>query len=152
AASAVRRADVRSSAELRALLRAGTAVPELRCSGTVDGLAEALPRLPGLRSLVLSDDPSLVALPELAGCRSLRSLRLLRCPNLRDLTALESSAVMFLDIDPWPNLPVPDDLRRTRWLSRVDLVTGGPRPRQGAVPAQLGAVFPEIRIRRRLHG
>ncbi|WP_118082566.1 large ATP-binding protein [Streptomyces sp. CC0208] len=149
---AVRRADVRSSAELRALLRAGTAVPELRCSGTVDGLAEALPRLPGLRSLVLSDDPSLVALPELAGCRSLRSLRLLRCPNLRDLTALESSAVMFLDIDPWPNLPVPDDLRRTRWLSRVDLVTGGPRPRQGAVPAQLGAVFPEIRIRRRLHG
>ncbi|MFF4030604.1 large ATP-binding protein [Streptomyces sviceus] len=149
---AVRRADVRSSDELRALLRAGTAVPELRCSGTVDGLAEALPRLPGLRSLVLSDDPSLVALPELAGCRSLRSLRLLRCPNLRDLTALESSAVMFLDIDPWPNLPVPDDLRRTRWLSRVDLVTGGPRPRQGAVPAQLGAVFPEIRIRRRLHG
>ncbi|MFF1723740.1 large ATP-binding protein [Streptomyces sviceus] len=149
---AVRRADVRSSDELRALLRAGTAVPELRCSGTVDGLAEALPRLPGLRSLVLSDDPSLVALPELAGCRSLRSLRLLRCPNLRDLTALESSAVMFLDIDPWPNLPVPDDLRRTRWLSRVDLVTGGPRARQGSVPAQLGAVFPEIRIRRRLHG
>ncbi|MER6285198.1 large ATP-binding protein [Streptomyces sviceus] len=149
---AVRRADVRSSDELRALLRSGTAVPELRCFGTVDGLAEALPRLPGLRSLVLSDDPSLVALPELAGCRSLRSVRVLRCPNLRDLTALESSAVMFLDIDPWPNLPVPDDLRRTRWLSRVDLVTGGPRPRQGTVPAQLGAVFPEIRIRRRLHG
>ncbi|MGC0339543.1 large ATP-binding protein [Streptomyces sp. SLBN-8D4] len=149
---AVRRADVRSSDELRALLLAGTAVPELRCSGAVDGLAEALPRLPGLRSLVLSDDPSLAALPELAGCSSLRSVRVLRCPNLRDLTALESSSVMFLDIDPWPNLPVPDDLRRTRWLSRVDLVTRGPRPRPAAVPAQLGAVFPEIRIRRRLHG
>nr|WP_106968290.1 large ATP-binding protein [Streptomyces canus] len=149
---AVRRADVRSSDELRALLLAGTAVPELRCSGAVDGLAEALPRLPGLRSLVLADDPSLVALPELAGCSSLRSIRVLRCPNLRDLTALESSSVMFLGIDPWPNLPVPDDLRRTRWLSRVDLVTRGPRPRPAAVPAQLGAVFPEIRIRRRLHG
>ncbi|MFF7949293.1 large ATP-binding protein [Streptomyces griseorubiginosus] len=148
---AVRRASVRSSAEVRALLRAGTAVPALRCTGPVDGLAEVLPRLPGLRSLVLADDPSLVALPELAGCRSLRSVRVLRCPNLRDLTALESSAVMFLDIDPWPDLPVPDGLRRALWLSRVNLVTVGSRPRPAAAvpPPGTDTLFPEIRMRRR---
>ncbi|MFJ3778619.1 large ATP-binding protein [Streptomyces sp. NPDC090075] len=122
---AVRRAAVRSSAELRTLLRADTAVAELRCTGPVDGLAEFLPRLPGLRSLVLADDQSLTALPELSGCRSLRAVRVLRCPNLRELTALESSTVMFLDIDPWPGLPVPAGLRRAPWLSRVDLATGG---------------------------
>ncbi|MGY1498466.1 large ATP-binding protein [Streptomyces sp. QTS52] len=158
---AVRRAGARSSAELRALLRAGTAVAELRCTGPVDGLAEALPRLPGLRSLVLADDPSLVALPELSGCRSLRSLRVLRCPNLRDLTALESSAVMFLGIDPWPDLPVPAGLRRAPWLSGVDLVTGDPGAgtagtadavgRPGAVSPE-SPELPEVRIRRRLHG
>ncbi|WP_330265826.1 large ATP-binding protein [Streptomyces griseorubiginosus] len=148
----VRRVGVRSSAEVRALLRAGTAVPELRCSGPVDGLSEALPKLPGLRSLVLADDPSLVALPELGGCRSLRSVRVLRCPNLRDLTALESSAVMFLDVDPWPDLPVPECLRRAFWLSRVDLVTAGPRTRPAVVPAVPGTAFPEIRIRPRPHG
>ncbi|GAA3866749.1 hypothetical protein GCM10023084_19980 [Streptomyces lacrimifluminis] len=170
---AVRRAGARSAAELRALLRAGTAVAELRCTGPVDGLAEALPRLPGLRSLVLADDPSLAALPELSGCRSLRSLRVLRCPNLKDLTALESSAVMFLGIDPWPDLPVPAGLRRAPWLSGVDLVTGGSGT--GAVGAvgvagSVGAAgqpvtvfpelselsempeLPEVRIRRRLHG
>ncbi|MGK3936928.1 large ATP-binding protein [Streptomyces caeruleatus] len=151
--TAVRRAGVRSSAEVRTLLRAGTAIPELRCTGPVDGLAEALPRLPGLRSLVLMDDPSLVALPELAGCRSLRSVRVLRCPNLRDLTALESSAVMFLDIDPWPDLPLPDGLHRALWLSRVTLVTAGPRARPAGTPPPqgTGTVFPEIRIRRRRH-
>ncbi|MFF7641804.1 large ATP-binding protein [Streptomyces canus] len=149
---ALRRAGVRSSAEVHALLRAGTAVPELHCSGPVDGLAETLPRLPGLRSLVLTDDPSLLALPELAGCRTLRSVRVLRCPNLRDLTALESSTVMFLDIDPWPDLPVPDGLRRAPWLSRVNLVTDGRGPRPTAVHAPPGTVFPEVRIRRRLHG
>nr|WSY54235.1 large ATP-binding protein [Streptomyces sp. NBC_00886] len=155
---AVRRAGARSSAELRALLRAGTAVAELRCTGPVDGLAEALPQLPGLRSLVLADDPSLAALPELSGCRSLRSLRVLRCPNLRDLTALESSTVMFLGIDPWPDLPVPAGLRRAPWLSRVDLVTGGSGVRSAGTPdvvAQPGTVLPEalelpeVRIRHR---
>jgi hypothetical protein len=158
---AVRRAGARSSAELRALVRAGTAVAELRCTGPVDGLAEALPRLPGLRSLVLADDPSLAALPQLSGCRSLRSLRVLRCPNLRDLTALESSAVMFLDIDPWPDLPVPAGLRRAPWLSRVDLATGGPDAgpagvadavvRPGPVAPEV-LELPEVRIRHRLHG
>ncbi|MFD5592795.1 large ATP-binding protein [Streptomyces griseorubiginosus] len=148
---AVRWASVRSSAEVRALLRGGTAVPALRCTGPVDGLAEVLPRLPGLRSLVITDDPSLIALPELARCRSLRSVRVLRCPNLRDLTALETSAVMFLDIDPWPDLPVPDGLRRALWLSRVNLVTAGSRSRPAAAvpPPRSGTVFPEIRIRRR---
>lgn len=172
---AVRRAHTRSPAELRALLRAGTAVAELRCTGPVDGLAESLPRLPGLRSLVLADDPSLAALPELSGCRSLRSLRVLRCPNLRDLTALESSGVMFLDIDPWPDLPVPAGLRRAPWLSGVDLVTGGAGARaggatrvsggagggvgqQGAGARELVGVteelseLPEVRIRHRLRG
>jgi hypothetical protein len=118
----------------------------------VDGLAEALPRLPGLRSLVLTDDPALVALPELDACRSLRSVRILRCPNLRDLTALETSAVMFLGIDPWPDLPVPDALRRAPWLSRVDLVAHGPGPGPSGptVPAaRPGTGFPEVRIRRR---
>ncbi|MFK0152181.1 large ATP-binding protein [Streptomyces sp. NPDC090493] len=162
---AVRRADARSAAELRALLRADTAVTELRCTGPVDELAALLPRLPGLRSLVLADDPSLTALPELGGCRSLRSLRVLRCPNLRDLTVLESSAVMFLDIDPWPDLPVPAGLRRAPWLSRVNLVTGGPgvRPTGAAGAARTAdaagqpgsgvpeaAALPEVRIRRRL--
>ncbi|MFF1306836.1 large ATP-binding protein [Streptomyces sp. NPDC058307] len=148
---AVLRAVVRSSAEVHALLRTGTAVPELRCSGPVDGLADTLPRLPGLRSLSLADDPSLLALPELAGCRSLRSVRVLRCPNLRDLTTLESSTVMFLDIDPWPYLPVPEALRRAPWLSRVDLVTGGRGPGPAAAPPPAGTLFPEIRVRRRLH-
>lgn len=148
---AVPRAVVRSSAEVHALLRSGTAVPELRCSGPVGGLAETLPRLPGLRSLVLADDPSLLALPELAGCRSLRSVRVQRCPRLRDLTALEFSTVMFLDIDPWPDLPVPDGLRRAPWLSRVNLVTGGRGPSPTAGPAPADTMFPEVRIRRRLH-
>ncbi|SEE92604.1 large ATP-binding protein [Streptomyces sp. Ag109_O5-10] len=163
--TAVRRADARSAAELRALLRTDTVVTELRCTGPVDELAALLPRLPGLRSLVLADDPSLTALPELGGCRSLRSLRVLRCPNLRDLTALESSAVMFLDVDPWPDLPVPAGLRRAPWLSRVNLVTGGPgirptgaagavRTADAAVRPTAGvpeaAALPEVRIRRRL--
>ncbi|MGW2517175.1 large ATP-binding protein [Streptomyces sp. NPDC001617] len=150
--ASVRRVRVRSSAEVRALLRAGTPVPELCCSGPVEGLAEALPRLPGLRSLVLTDDPALVALPELDACRSLRSVRILRCPNLRDLTALETSAVMFLGIDPWPDLPVPDALRRAPWLSGVDLVAHGPGPGPSGptVPAaRPGTGFPEVRIRRR---
>ena len=167
---AVRRAGARSAAELRALVRAGTAVAELRCTGPVSGLADALPRLPGLRSLVLTDDPSLTALPELSGCRSLRSLRVLRCPNLRDLTALESSAVMFLGIDPWPDLPVPAALRRAPWLSGVDLVTGGSGAEAAGAAAAAGVAWasdavgqpgtvvtellelPDVRIRRRLHG
>ncbi|MFI6245231.1 large ATP-binding protein [Streptomyces sp. NPDC051016] len=176
---AVRRAAVRSSAELRALLRADTAVAELRCTGPVDGLAEFLPRLPGLRSLVLADDHSLTALPELSGCRSLRAVRVLRCPNLRELTALDSSTVMFLDIDPWPDRPVPAGLRRAPWLSRVDLATGGGGPgvraanRAGAneveaagAGTEAGAAgatdgvsqevevveLPEVRIRSRLRG
>ncbi|MFF4307517.1 large ATP-binding protein [Streptomyces sp. NPDC001601] len=162
---AVRRAEARSAAELRALLRTDTVVTELRCTGPVDELAALLPRLPGLRSLVLADDPSLTALPELGACRSLRSLRVLRCPNLRDLTALESSAVMFLDVDPWPDLPVPAGLRRAPWLSRVNLVTGGPEVRPAGAAGSAGAAdaagrpgtgvpesaaLPEVRIRRRL--
>ncbi|MET9906652.1 large ATP-binding protein [Streptomyces sp. NPDC006476] len=144
---AERRVRVRSSAQVRALLRAGTPVPELCCSGRVDGLAEVLPRLPGLRSLVLTDDPELVALPALTGCRSLRSVRILRCPNLLDLTALESSPVMFLDIDPWPDLPLPEGLHRAPWLSRVDVTTGVRRVLAPEPTAPTG--FPEVRIRRR---
>ncbi|MEU1271236.1 large ATP-binding protein, partial [Streptomyces sp. NPDC005799] len=144
---AERRVRVRSSAQVRALLRAGTPVPELCCSGRVDGLAELLPRLPGLRSLVLTDDPELVALPALTGCRSLRSVRIARCPNLLDLTALESSPVMFLDIDPWPDLPLPEGLRRAPWLSRVDVTTGVRRALAPEPTAPTG--FPEVRIRSR---
>lgn len=144
---AERRVRVRSSAQVRALLRAGTPVPELCCSGRVDGLAEVLPRLPGLRSLVLTDDPELVALPALTGCRSLRSVRILRCPNLLDLSTLESSPVMFLDIDPWPDLPLPKGLHRAPWLSRVDVTTTGPSALAPEPAAPIG--FPEVRIRRR---
>ncbi|WP_329141187.1 large ATP-binding protein [Streptomyces sp. NBC_00670] len=148
-----RRAVVRSAGELRALTGAGC--PELWCEGAVEGLDEMLPHLPGLRTLVLADDPARTALPPLDACPSLRALRVVRCPALTDLSALVSSTVMFLTVDPWPEGPIPEGLYDMPWLSQVDLVSPGARPsaragahaapRPGGVPRQ-GAVFPGVRV------
>jgi hypothetical protein len=145
--SAPRPAVVRSADELRTLAGSGAGVPELRCEGPVGALDDLLPRLPGLRTLVLADDPELTALPVLDSCRALRSVRVLRCPALRDLTSLASSAVMFLTVDPWPDRLSTENLRGMRWLSHVDLVPVVPRSSGAAVPRQSGA-FPSVRVAR----
>jgi hypothetical protein len=54
---------------------------------------------------------------------------------------------MFLDIDPWPDLPLPKGLHRAPWLSRVDVTTTGPSALAPEPAAPIG--FPEVRIRRR---
>ncbi|NBM18772.1 NACHT domain-containing protein [Streptomyces sp. GC420] len=140
------RAVVRSRQELRALADEadGVPVPEVWCEGPVDGLEELLPRLPGLRTLVLSDNPALTSLPDLRNCRSLRTLRLLRCPALTDLGALRAAPVLFLTIDPWPGRARTEQLFGARWLSRADLVPGSDPPAL-ARGGQTG--FPEIRLR-----
>ncbi|MFE0362097.1 large ATP-binding protein [Streptomyces griseoaurantiacus] len=151
-----RRALVRSAGELRALAASGgPGGHELWCEGTVEGLDELLPRLRGLRALVLADDPARTALPPLDGCPSLRALRVVRCPALTDWTALASSTVMFLTLEPWPDEPIPEGLDDMPWLSQVDLVPAEARPtaragahtvpRPGGTPRP-GAGFPGVRV------
>lgn len=151
-----RRAVVRSAGELRTLADAGSGDPELWCEGTVEDLDELLPRMRGLRTLVLADDPARTALPPLDACPRLRALRVVRCPALTDWTALASSTVMFLTLEPWPDGgPVPEGLYDMPWLSQVDLVSPGARPaaragahtvpRPGGTPRQ-GAAFPGVRV------
>jgi hypothetical protein len=147
---------VRSTGELRALAASGgPGGHELWCEGTVEGLDELLPRLRGLRALVLADDPARTALPPLDGCPSLRALRVVRCPALTDWTALASSTVMFLTLEPWPDEPIPEGLDDMPWLSQVDLVPAEARPtaragahtvpRPGGTPRP-GADFPGVRV------
>jgi hypothetical protein len=159
-----RRVVVRSTGDLHALADAGTAAPELRCEGPVAGLDELLPRLPGLRTLTLADDPGRTALPPLDACPRLRALRVVRCPALTDWTALASSTVMFLTLEPWPDGgQVPEGLYGVPWLSQVDLVSPearppsaragahalprpGPTPGPGAAFPGPGVAFPGVRV------
>lgn len=122
-------------------LAGGPAVPELRCEGRLltvpppgsasrsgPRLAAALAAVPGLRSLVIADHPRLRAVPDLACCTALRSLRLVGCPALRDLSAVARSALMFLSIDPCRDAIDLGPLRDARWLRRVELRSAGAPP------------------------
>jgi hypothetical protein len=116
---------VRSVDELAGLAARREAVPEVWCQGPLTGLDTVLPEIPGLRTLVILDHPRLTGVPDLSRCATLRSLRLSNCPQLRDLTSLGNSPVMFLTIAPWlPSLDL-SPLHHAPWLRRIDLVGAG---------------------------
>lgn len=121
------RYEVRSRAELEELTGLPQAA-EVHCHGPLGELAPLLARVRGLRSLVISGDPGLTALPDLTACRSLRTLAVRGCTALRDLSALASSEVVFAELESRPPQPDLEPLRASRWLRRLDLIhhQGGP--------------------------
>ncbi|GGP32017.1 NACHT domain-containing protein [Streptomyces melanogenes] len=84
----------------------------------------ALARLPLLRTLVIADSPALTDLGGLVGLRRLRTVRITACPALRDLTALERTGVVFLDVAPNPGVAAMAALARAERLR----VLGFPLP------------------------
>ncbi len=122
---------VRADADLRLLTDEG-GLAEVWCQGPVEDLEGTLPAIRGLRALVIADNSRLSAVPDLSGCPALRSLRLLNCPDLRDLEAVARSGLMFLGIDPWLEGTDLSPLARARWLRRLDLGIAGSDERAGS--------------------
>jgi hypothetical protein len=136
------REEVHTGEALR-LLAGRASVTELWCHGPLDGLEDALAALPGLRTLVVVGHPGLAEVPDLTGCRSLRTVRLLDCPALRDVGAVARSGVVFLTVDPCREDLDVAPLGTARWLRRVDLVA--PRARPGSAPRTTAAGRAEVR-------
>ncbi|AXI80405.1 hypothetical protein [Peterkaempfera bronchialis] len=113
--------EVRSRGDLEGLTGLGHS-GEVHWLGPIGDPGPLLGSVRGLRSLLIDGDPGLTALPDLSGCRTLRTLTVRGCPELRDLTALAASEVVFAELEPGtPHLDL-DPLRRAPWLRRVDLV------------------------------
>ncbi|GLF97920.1 NACHT domain-containing protein [Streptomyces yaizuensis] len=95
------------------------------CRGPVD--LALLRALPLLHSVTVENHPGLDRLDDLTGLPRLRSLALFGCPRLDDLTALNGTGVMFLEISPAPRLSVLADLAPMPRLRALFLPTADVR-------------------------
>ncbi|MFG2424973.1 NACHT domain-containing protein [Streptomyces sp. NPDC048448] len=121
---------------------AGT-VREVICQGDADLPISVLSRLPLLHTLDVVDNALLTHLDGLGDLRRLRTLRVRGCPALQDLTALEHTSVMFLEIAKNPGTAVLRGLATARRLRVLYL----PGPLDQVAAGSLARHLPGVRIR-----
>ncbi|EFG10043.1 large ATP-binding protein [Streptomyces clavuligerus] len=113
-------------AELTAL---AASARRAECYGLVD--LTLLRLLPRLHTVVIAGHPRLTRLDDLVPLPLLRSLVLVDCPRLRDLTALTGTGVMFLELAPLPEESVIAPLAAAPRLRVLYLPTPGERSTDG---------------------
>ncbi|MEU1500505.1 NACHT domain-containing protein [Streptomyces sp. NPDC005732] len=121
---------------------AGT-VREVVCRGNADLPVGVLSRLPLLHTLEVVDNALLTRLDGLGDLRRLRTLKVRGCPALRDLTALEHTSVVFLEIAQNPDLAVLRGLAAARRLRVLYL----PGAFEQLAASSLAGHLPGVRIR-----
>ncbi|MEU1500500.1 hypothetical protein [Streptomyces sp. NPDC005732] len=102
-------------------LQGSSTVREVTCTGAIGNL-RLLATLPALRTLVIDANPLLESLVDLRGCEKLRSLRLAGCDGLRDLSSLDATGVMSLELEQQEiRVAVLRTLAAVRWLRELRL-------------------------------
>lgn len=120
-------------------LRYSPTVREVTCTGAFRNLS-TLAALPALLTLTIDANPLLEDLADLRGCAKLRTLTLTGCDALRDLSSLDETGVMFLELaQPEIRVAVLRTLGTARWL-RVLRLSGPPQDGtlEGLLPALPG--------------
>ncbi|MGX5211101.1 NACHT domain-containing protein [Streptomyces violaceus] len=118
-------------------------VREVVCRGDAALPIGILSRLPLLHTLEVVDNTLLTCLDGLRELRRLRTLRVRGCPALQDLTALEHTSVMFLELAQDPGLAVLRGLAKARRLRVLYLPDAAEQLAAGALARHL----PGVRIR-----